>query len=188
MLAQAFCLAPEIAGLQMCARFCLVYHSYCCGENFVLPLNILSPTHMHDHAAHRQGLAEEAEPACLKPRAGTQRLFREIDGSQRTVGGRERPAITGDAARRVGAGNPRRGKGRLAKGGAGEQEQSAFAASRAEFQLLQSRCEEQRIDTSWESCLQQRFCSLAATASSATRFHQTEPLLPVPLVSQNQQH
>lgn len=50
--AQAFCLQPEIAGLQMCARFCLVYHGYCCAENFVLLLNSHSPPHMHHHNAH----------------------------------------------------------------------------------------------------------------------------------------
>lgn len=96
--AQAFCLEPEIAGLQMCARFCLVYHGYCCGENFVLFLNIHSPTHMHNHNAHTHSLAEDAEPACLKPRPRIQRHFREIDGSQRTVRGKDILAITGDAA------------------------------------------------------------------------------------------
>lgn len=114
-----FSLAPEIAGLQMCARFCLVYHSYCCGENFVLPLNLLSPTHRHDHAAHRQGLAEAAEAACSNPRAGTERHFREIDGSQRTAWGRETLAVTGDAASRAGGRKPLQRQGQISKGTCG---------------------------------------------------------------------
>lgn len=45
--ARAFCLDPERAGLQMRARFCLVYLGYCCGANLVLPLHIRAPPHRH---------------------------------------------------------------------------------------------------------------------------------------------
>lgn len=91
--AQTSCLQPEKAGLQLCARFCLVYHGYCCRENFVLLLNIPSPTHMQNHNAHTQ--SGRRCRACL---FGIWRNFRGINGSQRTVRGKDTLTIKGDAA------------------------------------------------------------------------------------------
>lgn len=47
---------------------------------------------MHDHNA------EDAEPVRLKPRAGTRRHRRAIDGSRGTGRGKDLLAITGEAA------------------------------------------------------------------------------------------
>lgn len=62
------------------------------------PKYSFSHTQAGPQCAHTHSLAEDAEPACLKPRAGIQRHFRKIDGSQRMVRGKDTSARTGDAA------------------------------------------------------------------------------------------